>query len=144
VELLDKTLRQPEVHPELFWFISGALQWMDREAQTANLPLYVTLRVGELLGFRLYGSCSDASPYLDLREGCFSCSRPGHPHFLEEDCSRITDRLLKLEGFDDLKEMKMDKHIRHRLLAAYQDYYQLHLPGFTGLKSPKILAEVLQ
>ena len=27
VELLDKSLRQPEVHPELFWFISGALQW---------------------------------------------------------------------------------------------------------------------
>jgi DNA repair protein RecO (recombination protein O) len=143
VELLDKSLRQPEVHPELFWFISGALQWMDREQHPANLPLYASLRVGELLGFRLFGRYSQATPYLDLQEGCFTATHPAHPHFLEEDCGRLTDRLLRLEGFDGLKDLKMDKQTRRRLLAAYQDYYRLHLPGFTGLRSPRILADVL-
>lgn len=144
VELLDKTLKQPEFYPELFHFATGALQWMDKEKDgTANLPLYFTLRVAELLGFCLNGHYAIATPYLDLREGVFVNEMPSHPCFLDEADSQVTDRLLRVKDFYELKKIKPDKSCRHRLMAACQEYYQWHLPGFTGLKSPKILAEVL-
>ncbi|HEX5554898.1 MAG TPA: DNA repair protein RecO, partial [Chitinophagaceae bacterium] len=141
VELMDKTLRQPEAHPELFHFVCEALQWMDGSGKgTGNLPLLLSLRVGELLGFGFYGKYCPATPYLDLKEGFFTAEPPSHTHFLDEPCSRLTDRLLRLKDFDALKDIPVDKPTRHRLLAAYQDYYYLHLPDFKGLKSPKILA----
>jgi DNA repair protein RecO (recombination protein O) len=144
VELLDKTLRQPETHPELFWFISDALQWMDRQEHgTANLPLYITLRVAELLGFRFYGKYGHTC-YLDLQEGTFVADIPHHPYFLDEVYSRLTDQLLHAPDLDALKDTIMDKEARRRLLVFYQDYYRIHIPGFTGLRSPDILHEVLE
>lgn len=145
VELLDKTLRQPEAHPELFQFASAALQWMDSQAEgMSNLPLYFTLRIAELLGFRLYGKCNDRTPYLDLREGTFTAAAPSHPCFLDEADSLVCDRLLRVNDLAGLKTVTTDRSCRRRLLSAYQEYLQWHLPGFTGLKSPGILAEVLE
>lgn len=145
VELLDKTLKQPESHPELFHFAADALQWMDHQEEgTANLPLYFTLRLAALLGFGINGRFKTDTPYLDLREGLFVAGMPAHPCFLDEADSLITGQLLQVKEFIDLKKIKPDKSCRHRLLAACQEYYQWHLPGFTGLKSPRILAEVLE
>lgn len=144
VELLDKTLKEPESYPKLFQFATDTLQWMDREKEgMANLPLYFTLHVAELLGFCLNGHYHTTTPYFDLREGVFVKDMPLHPCFLDEADSRVTDQLLQVKDFSELKMIKPDKPCRHRLLAACQEYYQWHLPGFTGLKSPRILAEVL-
>lgn len=144
VELLDKTLKQPETHPELFHFASRALQWMDTHQEgTANLPLYFTLRVAELLGFRLYGKCDAKTPYLDLREGMFTELMPAHPAFLDENDSMACHQLLAAADFEALKTIPLSQPCRQRLLAACQQYYQWHVPGFTGLKSPRILAEVM-
>ena len=109
----------------------------------ANLPLYFTLRVAELLGFCFNGHYHSDTPYFDLHEGIFVSEMPPHPCFLNEADSRVTDQLLRVKDFSELKMIKSDKPCRHRLLAACQEYYQWHLPGFTGLKSPRILAEVL-
>lgn len=145
VELLDKTLKQPEPQPELFQLSSDALQWMDQQDEgTANLPLYFTLRLADLLGFRPHGNCDAKTPYLDLREGIFVTDMPSHPCFLDEADSYITDQLLLANDFMAMKKIKSDKLCRHRLLAACQDYFQWHLPGFTGLRSPRILADVLE
>lgn len=144
VELLDKALRQPEPHPELFALSRQALVWMDGAGEgTANLPLYFTLKISELLGFRVYRHACAETPYLDLREGSFVSELPGHGQCLDEPCGRITEQLLNTREFDDLAAVRTDKHMRQRLLAAYQDYYRLHLPGFTGLRSPDVLREVL-
>jgi DNA repair protein RecO (recombination protein O) len=144
VELLDKALRQPEPHAELFYLAREALQWMDGAgAGIGNLPLYFTLRLSEMLGFRFYRHACAATPYLDLREGSFVGEVPPHGQYLDETCGLVTDALLRVPGFAGLGDVKTDKHTRQRLLAAYQEYYRLHLPGFTGLRSPGILAEVL-
>lgn len=144
VELLDKTLKQPEPHPELFYLAREALQWMDGAgAGIGNLPLYFTLRISELLGFRFYRHACPATPYLDLREGSYVPEPPGHGQYLDEKCGQVTEALLSIPGFEGLGAIRTDKQTRQRLLAAYQEYYRLHLPGFTGLRSPAILAEVL-
>lgn len=143
-ELLDKTLKQPETHPQLFHFATHTLQWMDQQEHgLANLPLYFTLRVADLLGFGLNGNYHPDTPYFDLREGAFSAEMPAHPCFLDETDSQASGRLSQIDNFFDLKNIRLDKSCRHRLMAAYQEYFQWHLPGFTGLRSPRILAEVL-
>jgi len=145
VELLDKTLKQPESHPELFQLAKDTLCWMDgARGGTGNLPLYFTLRVSELLGFRFFRHACPETPYLDLREGSFVPEMPAHGQFLDEKCGQVTEELLRVREFEALRAVQTDKHTRQRLLAAYQEYYRLHLPGFTGLRSPAILAEVLE
>lgn len=145
VELLDKTLKQPESYPELFHFVVDSLKWMDlQNGDIANLPLYFALRVAGLQGFRVFGKYSMDNPYLDLQEGTFIPLSSSGDHCLDERCSRITGQLLEVKNMDSLKEIKADKQIRQQLLAAYQRYYQLHLPGFSGLKSPRVLSEILE
>lgn len=145
VELLDKTLRQPESHPELFHLVSDALRWMDQQERgTANLPLYLSLRLAALLGFGFYGRWSHERPYLDLGEGLFVAERPHHPHWLDEASARAADQLMQAPGFAEMQALPLDKVGRQRLLAACQDYYRLHLSGFTGLRSPEVLAAVLE
>lgn len=144
VELLDKTLKQPESGPELFHFVVNSLKWMDRqEGDIANLPLYFTLQVAELQGFRIYGKYQKEKPYLDLKEGTFIPERSSGDYCLDEPCSRITGQLLEVRNMDLLKGIQVDKQIRQELLAGYLRYYQLHLPGFTNLKSPRVLSDVL-
>lgn len=145
VELLDKTLRQPEAHADLFHFAAEALRWMDTsQAGTANLPLFFTLRLSEFLGFRFYRHHGPGTPFLDLREGSFVAEAPAHGQFLEGAPAKLTDELSCLRDFGALAGVRTDKQMRQRLLAAYQDYYRLHLPDFPGLRSPAILAEVLE
>ncbi|MGH2642406.1 MAG: DNA repair protein RecO [Chitinophagaceae bacterium] len=144
IELLDKTLKQPESYPELFHFAVDSLKWVDiQKGDVANLPLYFSLHVAGLQGFRIYGKYSPENPYLDLQEGVFISEHSSNTYCLDERCSRITGQLLEVKSIDLLKEIKTDKQIRQQLLEGYQRYFQLHLPGFSGLKSPRILSEIL-
>lgn len=144
VELLDKTLKQPESYPELFHFAVDAFEWIDlQEGNMANLPLYFALRVAELQGFKIYGTYSNENPYLDLEEGTFIPEKLLNSYCLDENCSRITGQLLEIKNPGLLRDIKADKQMRQQLLAGYQLYYQLHFPGFSGLQSPRVLSEIL-
>ncbi len=52
IELLQKSLREPEQHLDLYYFPEQALQALDMSslAIAANVPLYFTLRLAEHLG----------------------------------------------------------------------------------------------
>jgi DNA repair protein RecO (recombination protein O) len=143
VELLHKTLNEPEPLPELFEFAAEALRWTDTyQNGLANLPLFFTLKVAAMMGFHFYGRYSSTTPYLDLKEGRFVAQQPPHPHILQEEEALLTDALLQAADFNSLAGIAAHKHIRRALLSAYQDYYQLHVPGFSRLQSPRILMEL--
>jgi DNA repair protein RecO (recombination protein O) len=143
VELLDKTLKEPDPLPELFDFTAEALRWADSyEDGLGNLPLFFTLKVAAMLGFHFYGRYRSTTSYLDLKEGRFVAERPPHPHFLSQEGARLTDTLLQATAFDSLSGVATHKHFRRTLLSAYQDYFQLHVAGFSRLQSPRILMEL--
>ncbi|HVI43576.1 MAG TPA: DNA repair protein RecO [Chitinophaga sp.] len=145
IELLQKSLKQPEQHLELYYFTENTLQLLDISPSqtTANLPLYFTLKLAEHMGFRLNGHYSEYTPYLDLQDGTFTDLPPHHSNHLEPDNSELTDRLFGCHEAQQLESINMSKEKRRKLLYAYLDFLRLHMPDFTELHSPPILHEIL-
>lgn len=145
IELLQKTLKQPEHAAELYHFTAGVFRALDTEstAVAANLPLYFTLKLAAHLGFHFAGHYSSYTPYLDLQEGVFTDLPPHHTQYLDEVSSQITDMLQQIRHPVELGAIELNKERRRNLLYAYLDFYKLHLPDFTELHSPPILNEIL-
>lgn len=145
IELLQKSLRQPEHQPAIFYFASTALQALDLSSTqvAANIPLYFTLKLAELLGFQINGHFSEYTPYLDLKEGIYTDLPPHHNFHLDAINSELTDRLLCVANPLDLDSVPLNKERRRFLLYAYLDFFKLHLPDFSELNSPPILHEIL-
>ena len=145
VELLQKTLKQPEQNSDLYEFIEDAFINLDSsdEVVTANFPLYFALHLGTFFGFRIQDDYSAKNNLLDLAEGNFVAERPGHSYYLEEDLSEHTSYLLKVMQPAELEQMKLNHKLRRQLLDAYLLFYALHIPDFGSLKSLAVLQEIL-
>jgi DNA repair protein RecO (recombination protein O) len=145
IELLQKSLREPEQHLDLYYFTEQSLEMLDKAPLSiaANIPLYFTLKLAEHLGFRINGRFSEYASYLDLQEGSFTDMPPHHTNYLDVANSELTDRLFQCHDWGSLGEISMNKDIRRKLLYAYLDFFKLHLPDFTELHSPPILHEIL-
>ncbi|HVB03451.1 MAG TPA: DNA repair protein RecO [Chitinophagaceae bacterium] len=143
-ELLLKSLKQPQGHPDLYFLTSQTLKFLDRENETAaNIPLYFTLNLASLLGFRFNGSCCPQTPYLDLREGSYMAKPPDHPHFLDADLSARIFQLQLASGPEQATAISLDRETRIRLLNACLSFLEWHLPEFTPMKSPRVLHDLL-
>jgi len=145
VELLSKTLKQPESNAELFYFAEDAFTHLDKadEQVVANFPLYFALHLASFYGFRVSDQYTEQTAYLDLQEGEFVHEHPVHPHFLGYPYSYITSQLLKVMQPHELTQIKLNQDTRRILLQAYQAYYALHIQDFGVMKTLPVLQEVL-
>jgi DNA repair protein RecO (recombination protein O) len=145
VELLQKTIKQPECNPELFYFIEDAFLHLDRANPliAANFPLYFAMHLPSFFGFRMNDDYSDHKSIIDLMEGNFTNERPSHTHYLEGNYSLITSQLLKILQPHELEDLKLNREFRLNLLRAYQDYYAIHVQDFGSLKTLPVLHEIL-
>ena len=145
VELLQKTLKQPESNPDLYHFIEDAFLHLDeaKGQAIANFPLFFALHLATIYGFRLNDDYTANTPYLDLQEGAFTAEHPVHPHFLGMPYSYITSQLLKVMQPQELNEIPLNQETRRILLQGYQTFYALHVPDFGILKTLPVLQEVL-
>lgn len=149
MELLNKTLKQPEQNTDLFYFSEDALQQLDTApaAIAANFPLFFTLHLSHFLGFRI----NDIEPelvhseslYLDLLEGNFIAHQPPHPYFMEREDALITAEFLKIMQPYELEQVKLNHQKRRILLGRYLEYYALHITDFGQMKTVGVLQEIL-
>jgi DNA repair protein RecO (recombination protein O) len=145
IELLQKCLKQPETHAELYYFMEDALLGLDRAdiKMQANFPLFFALHLAGFFGLRIDDNYSSKKNFLDLQEGYFSAEKPSHPHYLENPLSEISSHLLKIMDPAELSDMSLNKEKRRQLLAAFEDFYSLHISGFTPLKTLPVLRTLL-
>ena len=149
VELLYKTLKQPEQNSELFYFCEDALQQLDLASNivAANFSLYFTLQLPQFFGLRISdidsSMLNNETLYLDLQEGIFTSIHPTHPYFLEGEDALITSELLKIMQPHELEQIKMNHLKRRSLLIKYLDYYALHIQDFGQMKTLMVMQEVL-
>ena len=145
VELLAKTLKQPESNAELFYFTEDAFVHLDtaEEQVVANYPLFFALHLSTFFGFRFSDHYTEQTSYLDLQEGEFVHEHPVHPYFLGPPYSFITSQLLKVMQPHELNQIKLNQDSRRNLLQAYQTFYALHIPDFGVMKTLPVLQEVL-
>lgn len=149
LELLFKSLKQPEPNADLFYFCEDALLSLDKAENqiTANFALYFSLQLPHFFGFKIHSPepkiINENEIYLDLAEGGFITDKPSHHHFIQGDLAHKTYELLMVMHPNELNEIKLNKETRRNLLIAYQQYYALHLNDFGQIRSLKILQEVI-
>lgn len=145
VELLQKTLKQPESNPDLFYFIEDAFTHLDdaEEQVLANYPLFFALHLATFYGFQFSDRYTEANSFLDLQEGQFVADRPTHSWYLQHPYSQITSQLLKAMQPHELNEIKLNHETRRILLQAYQTFYMLHIQDFGNMKTLPVLQEVI-
>ncbi len=145
IELLSKTLKQPEPNEDLFDFAEDALLHLDKgsETVTANFPLFFALHMAVLFGLRISDDYSEEQPYLDLREGMFVPDKPSHPYFLEDKQAMVTSQLLKVMQTEELEDIKLNHDFRRNLLYTYEMYYALHIQDFGKMKTLPVLSQIL-
>ena len=144
MELLYKTLKQPEENTDLFYFCEDALQQLDAAPNkiAANFALYFTLHLTHFFGFRINDPESEDPLYLDMEEGNFTDHQPIHSFFLEGENVSLTAELLKIMQPHELDQLKLHHDKRRELLLKYQQYYALHIQDFGQMKTLSVLFEL--
>lgn len=145
IELMQRTLKQPEPNPSLFNFIEDAFLHLDKAADNVvgNFPLYFALHLSGFYGFRFADKYSDSANILDLLEGEFVKERPSHIHFLENEYSIAVSQLLKVMQPSELSQIKLNQESRRILLHALETFYALHIQDFGKMKTLPVLEAVL-
>ena len=142
-EICRKSIQSGEENPGLFAFLLDHLRWLDTTTQPiANLHLYFILHLSAFLGFQPQ-DVPDGEVFFDLKEGTFSPTPPLHSLFLDPDQAMALLDLLHLP-LEHCHEVALTRPERKALLSALLQFYQLHLPGFTGINTPDILEMVLE
>jgi DNA repair protein RecO (recombination protein O) len=146
IELLQKCLKQPEPNPELYFFMEDSLKALDQAGLQikANFPLFFAIHLAGFFGLRIDDNYSEKRRFLDLEEGYFSELKPSHPHYLEDPLSEISSHLLKIMQPSELADLPLNKEKRRMLLMAYEDFYSIHIAGFTPLKTLPVLRAILE
>ena len=144
IELLNKSLKEPEPNNELFYFIEDALRHLDEASKpvTANFPIFIALHLAVFFGFRISNELSGEAAYLDLQEGYFSEEQPRHPYYLEGREAEAVAHVLKIMQPGDLEELKLNQDQRRRILASMETYYALHIADFGTMKTLPVLKEI--
>ena len=145
VELLQRSLKQPEPNAALFHFIEDAFVHLDKanDGVTANFPLYFALHLSSFYGFRFSDKYAPNRQVLDLKEGEFVEEAPLHSYYLEGEYSQITSTLLRVMQPHELNDIKLNREARRVLLHAYETFYALHIQDFGTLKTLPVLEMVL-
>jgi len=148
-ELLYKAIREEEANPPLFQFLWDTCMQLDTTEKNVSLfHICFAMQLMHYLGIFPQDNYSELCPVFNMRDGIFQSSIPGHPHYLDQEKSKIFYSLLS--GFgqknpDGVQNLEPCQNpiIRDWLLETILIYYQLHLPGFRGLQSHQILHTVL-
>ena len=145
VELLQKSLKQPEANSDLFHFCEDVLLQLDKSNRkvAANFPVFFALHLAYFLGFRITDNYDEENNILDLQEGVFTNHQPLHSYFISAEAALLTSQLLKVMQLHELEDLKLNHITRRQLLLCYQDYYALHISEFGQMKTLMILHEVL-
>ncbi len=145
IELLQRSLKQPEPNPQLFHFAEDAFLHLDKAPDNvvANFPLYFALHLSGFYGFRFADKYSDKANILDLKEGEFTMEPPSHAYYLSQEHSRIMSHLLKVMQPSELAHIQLNQETRRVLLHAMETFYALHIQDFGNMKTLPVLEAVL-
>jgi len=141
-ELVYKSIREEESNPGLFEFLWESCMLLDAtEEPVANFHLLFALQLTIHLGINPQVNYSSVSSLFNLRDGVFQQNTPNHPHHLDREFSELFYTLLST-SMANHGTLSLNSSIRNRMLEMILLYYQLHLPGFKGLKSHHVLHSV--
>lgn len=148
-ELVYRAVREETPDPGLFRFLRESLLALDTtEGSVADFPLCFSMQLMQFLGILPRTDPVHPEEWFDLREGHFTPGPPSHPDCLDPPTGQTWAAYLSLrtpqewvKGFDG--SAFRSPVSRRQMLETLLLYYRLHLPGFSGTRSHRILHDVL-
>lgn len=145
VELLQKSLKQPETHIDLFYFCEDSFLHLDKadENITGNFPGYFALQLAPFLGFRIQDNYSESRNTFNAQEGYFTEENISGLNHLSPEISYHISQLLKAIHPEDLGEISINRSIRRMILKSMESFYAWHIQDFGTMKTLPVLSEIL-
>jgi DNA repair protein RecO (recombination protein O) len=142
-ELIYKTVREEEANVPLFGFLARTCIELDEIQSPGNVyHIVFAIRLASFLGFMPRQNYSPKRKFFNMQEGIFQENIPDHTYYMDEETSRLFSELSEVStGQAELP--RVSSKLRDLLLEKIIHYYQLHIPGFTGMKSHLVLHSVL-
>lgn len=142
-EVLYKSIREEEVNKELFNFIEYTLVTLnDTTLPIHSFHLLFLIHLSEHLGFGPALSLTGDEGYFDMLTGVSSETLPDHTYYINGQ-ALVLLRLLIQRDYPQLEGFNYAKTVRFELLDKYLDFFRIHLPDMSELKSVKVLHEIL-
>ncbi len=142
LEVITKTVREPEPNEDLFEFLYSVLLQLDTaEKLHADFHLLFLLHLSQYLGFAPHRNFSDIAPYFEMREGFFVKEKEHPTYILSRAESKQLFDLMEAHLFGQ-STIVVHRADRKQMLASLIKFYQLHIENF-HLRSPEILEEIL-
>ncbi len=139
-EILIKSLREQATNVALYDFLESCLRYLNESVEDpVNLHVHFLIEFTKYLGIEPSNNHSPSSPYFDCRDGRFSMASLSFPMGLDRDDSSLFSAALAINCLDE----KLSNVQRKRLINILVAYYQMHMPGFTQIKSLEVLHQVV-
>ncbi|MDE6255539.1 MAG: DNA repair protein RecO [Muribaculaceae bacterium] len=141
-EFLNRYLRDAAPEPLLWDYVFLSLANLDgRKQGCSNFHLSFLIGFLHFAGITPDISDFEEGDYFDMQAGMVVAERPGHKNFLYPSETALLPVLLRMNMKNDsLFRFKVGE--RREMLRKILNYYSIHFPGLSNLKSPDILAEV--
>ncbi len=132
VEVLNKTLKEEEAHPDLFNFLYDSLITLDELQQDyENFHLLFLLKLSRFLGF--YPS-SAGNLYSEI------LNETGWSRIIDSSEAEALETML---GLSYNSAYKINQSIRRSLLLHLLKFYGLHVEDFGEVRSVQVLQDIL-
>lgn len=142
-EMLYKSVKEEETNKPLFNFIEYTLQTLnDTQYPIHSFHLLFLIQLSEHLGFGISESITAYGDYFDMLSGMLCEMEPAHSYYIHGDSLTLLKELSKMD-YNLLEQFNAPRAVRLDLLDKLVDFYRIHLPGMTELKSVKILHELM-
>lgn len=142
-EVLYKAIREEESNLLLFEFIENSLEYLnDLTIPVQSFHLLFLIRLSEHLGFDPTYSLTTEGDHFDMLAGVPEAIDPMHAFVISGEALQLFKQLSQIE-YASLGQITAKREIRAELLDKLIDYYRIHLPEMSELKSVKILQEAL-
>ena len=143
-EILYKSLKEENPNPILFNFLNHFILSLEfEEKYFFNFHLQFLAEYSRHLGFYPQLPNSFSSSYFDLKQGCFSMTKPEHAYFLSKELSKLIYELFSVSN-NFSQAPSLTTHERRALIYTFINYYELHLPWFHDIKSHQVLEQLSQ
>jgi DNA repair protein RecO (recombination protein O) len=140
-EICRKSIHEGEENPGLFEFLLENLRWLDATPHPiANIHLHFLLGLSAHLGFQPQQETEEGEAhFFDIKEGTFGAAAPQHHAMYMHPAE--TRHLLRLmeTPLEECHAVPLDRSERKALLTGLLQFYQHHLPNFSGANTPEVL-----
>jgi DNA repair protein RecO (recombination protein O) len=142
-ELLIKSVREEESNPILFEFLEHTLDSLnDNDVPVTLFHLLFMVRLSDILGFGTINALTGEGEHFDLMSGTSEVNEPPHSYYVSAKPLELLKEISLLD-YHDLKGINSSRSVRIELLDKLIDFYKIHIPDMSEIKSVSILHEIM-